>query len=320
MLRMMPRFAVLASLLLTTALIPLRAAAASVDRVLTVQVEVEGQQDWKNALQWSNATTRQRYEISTGLRSDGVLHAANLLEPDTQTRLAIKTEYLRQQGLKSLQAMGIDPASPDLQQRISRQMQKEVFECKGNPICMGEVNGKYAKVMAAAVEPDNSHLFEGEPRYRYFFDYQGCPNTIHVVHRLDVEGETAYGRKKDNVHPYTLGMQGDYRGSEQDRSSMCSYFMVVEDTVENQIYVENVYIPAAVGQIKRTEFGKSTQKEGELPSPPGLQDWVNSVVRTAPPSGESSATLPLTMPLDGNSTVLGDFTGQMQVKLDWAWK
>lgn len=296
------------------------ANASPVDRTLSVEMSLEGHQDWKNALQWSRATTTQSYAISTGLRSEGMLEAANLLEPETDLRLAIKTEYLRREGLKMLKSLGIDANSPDLQQTISSRMQKEVFACKGNTVCMGEVNGKYARVMAAAVEVDNSQLFEGDPRYRYFFGYTGCPNSIHAVHRMQTEGETAYGRKKDNIHPYKLSTQGDSRGSEQDRASMCTFFTVVEDTAENQIHVENIYIPAAVGRTERTEFGKTSQREGELPTAPGLQEWVNSVLRTAPPSGEASTTLPLTLPLDGNSTVLGDFTGEMQVKLRWAWK
>lgn len=309
--------ALAASLLVTGAA---AAAAAPIERALKIELEIEGRQDWRNALQWSSATTEQRYAFSTGLRSDGELHGANLLEPDTDLRLAIKTEYLRQQGLKSLQASGIDPSSPDLQRQISSRMQQEVYDCKGQTVCMGKVNMKYARIMAAAVEPDNSELFEGPPRYRYYFGYPDCPNTIRAVHRTSVEGETAYGRKKDKLLPYRLQMEGDSSGSEQDRDSLCMSYTVVEDTLENRLYVENVNVPTATGTIKRTEFDETSQREGELPIPTVALEWVNATLRDTQPSGQARTTLPLNLPLDGNSTVLGDFTGEAKAELDWSWK
>lgn len=296
------------------------AVAAPVERTLKIELEIEGRQDWRNALQWSKATTEQRYDFSTGLRSDGVLYGANLLEPDTDLRLAIKTEYLRQQGLKSLQASGIDPSSPDLQRLISARMQQEVFACKGKTVCMGEVNMKYATIMAAAVEPDNSALFEGPPRYRFYFGYPGCPNTIRAVHSTSVEGETAYGRKKDKLHPYQLQMRGDSNGSQLNQESLCTFYTVVEDTVDEQLYVENVNVPTATGTIARTEFGDTSRRESELPIPTVALEWVSATLRQTDPSGQAQATLPLNLPLDGNSTVMGDFTGEAKAELAWSWE
>lgn len=293
--------------------------AAPVDRRLEISVSLEGQQDWRNALQWSKATTQQSYDFSTTLRSDGQLEGANLLDMDLDTRLAIKTEYLRRKGAAKLKAAGIDPASPNLQSEISNRMQRDNFACKGDAICIGETSSKYAELMAAAVQPDNSELFAGEPRYLFFFGYPGCANKIRSVNRYQASGETAYGRKKDKIFPYALSYDGDYAGSAMDQTSMCRYFTVVLDTKEQKMFVENIYIPASRGKVVRTEFEKTTNSEADLPTPDPLQGWMNGLLRHAALSGTSSTTLPLNLPLDGNSTVLGNFTGEAKVTMKWAF-
>lgn len=295
------------------------AAAAPIDRKLEISVTLDGKQDWRNALQWSKSTTTQRYEFTTGLRSDGKLEGANLLDMEIERRLAIKTEYLRRKGVARLKAEGIDPASPDLQKQISDRMQQDSFKCKGDNVCMSETSGKYAELMAAAMEPDNSEIFEGEPRYLFFFGYPGCPNRIHAVNKTHTEGETAYGRNKDHIFPYLLDLNGDSTGSARDQVSMCSYFTVVIDTKDQKMYVENVYLPAAFGRSVRTEFEKTQTQDVDLPIAAPLQGWINQVLRVAPLSGTVDATLPLTLPLDGNSTVLGEFTGTGKATLKWAW-
>lgn len=295
------------------------ALAAPVDRRLEISVSLQGQQDWRNALQWSKATTTQRYDYSTTLRSDGVLEGANLLDMDLNTRLAIKTEYLRRKGAEKLKASGLDPQSPQLQSDISRRLQADTLACKGDPVCLNETNARYAEIMAAAVQPPQPELFEGEPRYQFFFGYPGCANRIHAVNSYQATGETAYGRKKDKIFPYALNWSGDSAGNASDQASMCSYFTVVVDTLEKKMFVENVYIPLPRGKVVRTEFEKTATTEADLPAPEPLQGWMNGVLRHAALSGTSSTSLPLNLPLDGNSTVLGDFTGAAQVTLKWSF-
>lgn len=293
--------------------------AAPVDRELSLQIALEGHQNWRNALQWSKATTTQRYEIATLLRSDGKLHGANLLDPDLETRLAIKTEYLRQQGVQKLQQAGIDPKSSSLMSDLSRRAQKDTFDCKGESNCMSTVGIKYAELMAAAVEPDNSEVLQGEPRYLFFFGFPGCSNRIMAEHQYQATGETAYGRNKDKIFPYALSYDGKSKGSTQEQQSLCMNFTVVLDTLESKMFVENVLIPAARGKITRTEFEKTQTSEAELPLPAPLQEWVNSTLRHAALSGKAQTQLPLTMPLDGNSTVMGNFTGQAKTTLSWSF-
>lgn len=294
-------------------------ARADVDRYLNVVITVDGQQNWRNALQWSKATTTQRYEFGTGLRSDGKLQGANINDPDTDRRMIIKTEYLRQKGMAQIRSAGFDPNSPDLQQKLSANAQKDSFGCNGDPICISEVGSRYASLMAAAVEPPNPAAMEGEPRYQFYFGYPGCPNRIHDTQQSDTTGETAWGRKKDHIYPYSLKTSADSAGSETDRKSLCTYFTIVIDTKEQKMYVDNVYIPSARGRIQRTEFEKTTDTEADLPVPPSVIEWATETLRLAPLSGKAEATVPLTMPLDGNSTVLGGFEGSAKVTMTWSF-
>ena len=296
------------------------AVAAPVERTLSISITVDGQQDWRNVLQWSKATTTQRYELSTTLRSDGKLEGANLLNPDLNTRLAIKTEYLRRQGMEKLRQAGIDPKSPNLMSDLSRRAQQDNFNCKGESVCMSTIGMKYAELMAAAVEPDNSEIFSGEPRYLFFFGYPGCTNRVSAAHQYKATGETGYGRNKDKIFPYALSYDGNSKGTAAEQKSLCSSFTVVLDTREQKMFVENVAIPAARGKITRTEFQNTSTTEGELPIPAPLQGWVNETLRHAALSGNTQTSLRLTMPLDGNSTVMGDFTSQAKTTLNWSFK
>ena len=103
------------------------------DRQLRIVITPDGAQDWRNELQWYKASTQQRYELTTTLRSDGKLEGANLLDPDTTRRLAIKTEYLRRKGVAMLQANGFDPASPTLMPDLSSRAQKDNFTARATP-------------------------------------------------------------------------------------------------------------------------------------------------------------------------------------------
>lgn len=295
------------------------AQAASIDRELKITVDIDGQQSWRNALQWSKAKTVQKYEWSTVVRSDGKLEGANLVDLDLDRRLAIKTEYLRRKGVQMLRAAGLDPASPDVQKNISDRMQKDIFACEGEPVCMSEIGTKYSMLMAAATEPDNSAIFAGEPRYQFFFGYPGCANRIHVVQATDTLGETGYGRNKDKIFPYALKVNADFPGTETDRKSMCSYFTGVIDTKEQKLYWDNIYIPTARGNMVRTEFGKTSTTDGDVAMPQEVMNWVNATLRVAPPTGTASTDVPLNSPLDGNSTVLGTFDGMVKVKMSWSF-
>lgn len=295
------------------------AVAAPVERRFEVRIDLTGEQDWKNKMQWYKAETTQEYHFSTTLKSDGKLHAANILNPDRDQRLPIKTEYYRQKGIRLLKQLGIDASGPGFQRDLSRKMQSETLACKGDHVCTNRVNEKFSTMMAAAMAPDNSFLFEGEGRYRYFEGFADCQNRIHAKVKTHWEGEMASNKEKDNLEPFSQSHSGDFKGTTTDRESLCTLFVIVEDVPEKKMYVENVYIPGAQGSMTHTKFGKTSTRQGELPLPGPLQEWINQTLGHAEYVGSEKAALKLTLPLDGNSNILGKFTGTANTALEWHW-
>jgi hypothetical protein len=306
------------------------AHSAPLERRLELSLDIEGQQDWHNGLQWSKATTRQHYELATTLRSDGVLRGANLLDLDMDRRLAIKQEYLRRQGLEEAKrANGGSiplPKTDEDKKRLSDQVQLEMFNCKGDPDCMYAVVRRYSAVLATAGTPgapaDNgagATLLDGPGRFLFFFGYDGCPNQMHSTQATHTEGARAYDRARKNLVPFTSERNGDSTGNAADRKSLCWRYTAVIDTQDNKLFLDNVYLPSAHGSTIFTERGSPQTQEEDLPPLSEAMSWASQSLRQADASGATTATVNLSQPLDGNATVLGTFEGTAKLRLKWSF-
>lgn len=292
-------------------------AAPYLLRTLEISIEIQGRQEWRNDPQWARATTRQRYEFQTTLRSTGRLEGANLLDPDPQRRMALKAEYLRRSGMAQVRAAGFDPEATDVEAQLNRRMDAESLICGTDPDCVIRVNTKFALLLAAAAQPDNSGLFAGAPRYLFFFGYPACPNRIHSVAELHLKGEATRTGKKDQLKPFVIDASGNSIGTAQEQATLCELFTAVLDTKTDRLQVENVYLPDARGMTTKTLYGTTVAREQEVPIPPPLQGWANQQMRNAPAQGSVQSTLPLNLPFDGDSSLLGTWSGAANVSLTW---
>lgn len=299
-------------------------AAQPETRTFQIKVDFAGHQDWRNPPQWYKGSTLQHFSLSTELYSNGKLHAANLLEVDMPLRLQIKAEFQRQRGLTALSAKGIDVTPEGLQDRVSAQMDQEISECQQDINCVSRVSLEYAGLLSASMAPDNSHLFEGEPRYAYYFPFEGCKGDLDGRISISVKGETNRSklRKKKKVFPFELEMTGVHHVPvEQQGRMLCSFFLIVVDTKTQRMYVENVLFPQIRGTEDRLEFEQRTQNDNaSVPAVSPLQPWVNANLREAAPfSGRLTEILQLPLPLDGNATILGKFEGEGEAKMEWSF-
>ena len=292
-------------------------AAPYVFRTLDIRIKIQGHQEWRNGPQWARTATRQRYEFQTTLRSTGKLEGANLLDPDPQRRIALKAEYLRRSGVAQIHAAGFDPAAADVEAQLSQRMDEESQACGPDPDCIIRVSTKFAPLLAAAGLPDNSRMFEGAPRYLFFFGYPACPNRVRAIAELHLKGEATRTGKKDQLKPFVIEVSGDSSGTAQEQASLCELFTAVLDTQTNRLQVENVYLPAARGIGTRTQYGTTFTRQQEVPVPPPLQGWVNQQMRSAATQGSAQSTLLLNLPLDGDSSVLGTWSGAADASLSW---
>lgn len=288
-------------------------------RELSIEAWAEGQQQWRNEPQWASASLRHHYRYSISLRSPGKLEGASLLDPDPQRRIALRAEYLRRNGLAQLKAAGFDTEAPDLAARVAQRQEQQSAACQDEPDCLMRISLQYSTLLAIAQQPDNSQLFAGPPRYLFFFGYPGCRNQVQAQAELHLRGEATRTQARGQLKPYVVEVQGQSSGSAQEQARLCEQFTVVLDTRTQRLSVDNVYLPAAWGQTHRELYGHADDSLHEVPIVPGLQGWAQQQLREAPLSGERSETLPLTLPPDGDGSLLGRWQGQGRFRLRWSF-
>lgn len=310
--------------------IPL-AAQRPQERVFEFKIEFNGKQSWKNGLQSTEATTRQRYLITTRLRSNGFLYSDNLLDTDQDARLEIKPMYYARQGLERIRAAngGKLPAAAADADALFESYRQKGNQCRDNFECNQQAVEQLAAINAMKQNSRedleaylDSHGNGPEARYLYFFGYSGCPISMQMQYDVQVKGQRAYDKGKQKLQPYSLVRKADSAGSEEDRKTLCEKYVVTVDVKTGTVFVENLFIPAPPGTSELT-IGTTTQKLDEkigLPPPFEVLNWTSAKMRQTTEAGSETATLPLTYAIDGDSTVLGSFTGSMDISLRWSFK
>lgn len=303
-------------------------AAAPRERSLDIVVTVDGSQAWRNELQWSRATTQQRYELHTRLRSEGRQYAENLLEPDLQQRMKIKTDYYTYQGLLQLKQQngGRLPEAATLSADLANRIQDERSRCLQTGQCEADTVERAAAIQALlhnSIEDLEAFIaYYDNPggRYLYFFGYPDCPNRMRLQNVSHIEGERAYDRDKKKLAAFKLDLFADSAGSAADQRSLCRRYVATVDVGSGDFYLENAFIPSPLGSSRAAPAAAAQATQRELPIPYEVLSWVGEVLRYAPDRGERRATLKLTLPLDGDSTGLGSIDGSAAVSLSWSFK
>lgn len=315
------------TLLLSMMPLTVLAATPAIERQLSIKLDVDATQNWRNDRQWSRATSQQHYQLSTRLRSDGRLYHDNLLDPDMQQRVRIKAEYYSYQGLVQLRREygGHLPTAEQAAQGQGGQVMQQHRECLAVADCPNAVAERYAAISAlqnnsvAELEEFIATYDQPGGRYRYFFGYGGCPNQMRLQQKTHFEGEQAFDRDKKKLQPFTLDWNADSKGSADEQARLCQRYVVVQDAESGTVYLENAFVPAARGQVVSSLAGASERRDADLPLPSEVMNWLSEQLGRGTPQIKRSATLHLDRPLDGNATVLGLFDGSARVQLEWSF-
>lgn len=305
------------------------AMAAAVERELHFVATVEAEQTWKKndpkypGEQWSKGSTRQRYELTTRLRSDGKLEVRNLLDPDLDQRLEAKTIHLARQAKKYLEQPGQTiriPQTPAEKSELMRHMQEQLMSCKGEPTCGHETTMRFAAIMAAIDYPEALEEDTVPGRYLYFLSYKGCPEKSRITLTMAIEG-VRYNKTSDKFVPFSERRSADTIDA-SDGLALCAHFTAVIDTEDSNqpMWQETVFVPRPEGVTEYTENGHTSRTNEPQPMPTAAIEWMNEVLRHAAPTGSASTTLPLPLSLNGNSTWLGLWTGTVRVSMQWSFK
>jgi len=317
-----------AALALSAGLLAGSAQAAPIDRVLAVVATVEATQSWEKndpkhpARQWSKGSTRQRYELRVPMRSDGVLQVRNLLDPDLDARLEAKTVHLARLAKKAIEASGGKlklPTTAAEEAELGKRMQYDQLKCRGDAACNQDTQLFYAAILAATQYPEAMEE-EGVPgRYYHYLPYQGCAGASRVTLEMDIAGER-WNKTIDRLVPFQEHRTADSHNA-SDGLSLCSHFTMVFDPQDatRPLWVENIHIPSPVGVTEFTESRHTSRATEPQPMPTAALEWITDTLRHAPASGKASATLPLPLSLNGNSTWLGLWTGTAKVSLEWSF-
>ena len=308
---------------------PLPATSLAMERQMELHITVKGEQTWTNVRQHTQGTTAQDYVLSTRLRSDGVLYADNLLDPDQSTRVEIKRQYLARRGLIRLKALngGRLPRTAEELSALSGEEQGGGPDCTRDDQC-----GAEAVERAAALEllqnnsVDDLEALIAAPvssesaTWLYFFGFAGCPNHIQITSETHIAGERAYDRNQKSLVPWSLDRSANTEGNAGDRAALCQRYTATVDVRNGDVYLENPYIPSAPGITLRSINGSIERRAEDLPVPSEVLDWTIAQLRRTRESLSISETLSVYAPLDGDYTVLGHFAGELQATLIWSFK
>lgn len=304
------------------------ADAAPIDRRLHLVATVEATQTWKKndpkypGDQYSKGSTTQRYELTLDLRSDGRREVRNLLAHDLNERLEAKTIHLARQAKRSIEAKGgklVLPETEAEQKAFDKRFQEAIYGCKGDAICNRDTNLQYAAILAARDYPEALEEDPEPGQYLYFLPFKGCTSRSRVTLKLAIDG-VRYNKTSDKFVPFSERREADTVDA-SDGLPLCDHFTVVLDTADKVrgLLVENVHIPSPVGVTEFTESGHTSRATEPQPMPTAALEWITATLRQAPERGTASATLPLSLPLNANSTWLGLFTGTAKVTLSWSF-
>ncbi|MGA2841259.1 MAG: formylglycine-generating enzyme family protein [Steroidobacteraceae bacterium] len=308
---------------------PLLAASLAMERQMELHITVKGEQTWKNVRQHTQGTTAQDYVLSTRLRSDGVLYADNLLDPDQSTRMEIKRQYLARRGLIRLKALngGKLPRTAEELSALSGEGQGGRPDCTRDDQCGAEAveraaaldflqNNSVDDLEALIAAPVSSE----SATWLYFFGFAGCPNHIQITSETHIAGERAYDRDRKSLVPWSLDRSASTDGNAGDRAALCQRYTATVDVRNGDVYLENPYIPSPPGTTLRSINRSIERRAEDLPVPSEVLDWTIAQLRRTRESLNISETLAANAPLDGDYTVLGHFAGELQATLTWSFK
>ena len=298
-----------------------------VERALEVNLSVKGSQAWRSGLQHTDGSTDQVFTISTHLKSDGVLYGDNLLDPDQATRLGVKHQYLARRGLIMLKQLGGGrlPQSAEELKALEAKAQDEIPECRRDVDCSEELVERVAALEALQTNSvqDLEALIESpasgdSARWMYFFGYAGCPGRLRIRNQTHVSGLRAYDHDRKHLVPWSLDRTADTDGS-SDQAAICRHYTATVDTRTGDVYVENLYLPSPLGTTIRSRNGQVEKIREELPVPSELMAWVNRHLARTRETLEVSESLQAHAPFDQDYTILGQWSGNLDVSMKWAF-
>ncbi|MET0659221.1 MAG: hypothetical protein ABW110_13805, partial [Steroidobacteraceae bacterium] len=192
-----------ATILLVTTFLQPAIAAERLAR-LTVEVNVTGQEQWRNAQGTDNAKVRiaQSVAYSTVVKTDGESVDFNSKDPN----------YYQQQMAKAGQTAQAQGNAPMTEAEFKARVQKGQEACKGDQQCLYDLAMKASEwtnqMMAANA---GSAPQSGSGSYLNYLGFPNCGSKLHITVNDATEGAFA---DVNGPVPFTVKTTADYTGDD----------------------------------------------------------------------------------------------------------
>ncbi len=321
---------------LTGLLLAQGALAAETYGRMSVDLDIDADQQWSAGQDWGKTRISERYRIVTQGQWSGELDSVDPLAPDFAQKQMARAAAVQQRVQDVQRRTGtapIDvPKTPEARQALMQKMQREQQACGGDVQCLMNLSNRYTPVLNAiamqssgaaygqAAPAENVDLdAEEEARYARYTGYESCPSTVEV--RVDYRAEGAYGDVGGMV-PWRETYSADNRGNDLQRKMQCLALDLVFDVQSKSFHSQGLGLPAPRG--KRVYWdrlhGEDVNPDSEVPVLSEALDWASEQLRAAPASGSRTITLRPKQARGG--TVLNGAThsGEIRVKLNWRFE
>jgi hypothetical protein len=298
-----------------TLLVALQPAVAAERRGrLTVEVKVTGQEQWRNAQGTDHATVRfsQTLSYSTVVQTDGEIVDFNTKDPN----------YGQQQ---MAQAAGVARAvvsaqgqKPMTQAEFQDRVQKGQQACKGDQQCLMDLamqasqwSNQVLASQSATAPPQ-----QGSGSYLNYFGFENCGSRIQFT--INDVSEGAFADVQGPV-PFTVKKTANYSGNENERLILCAGTQLVVDPEAKMLYTDGITVGSPRGVTLRTQRGRTTEFEGEMPLKGEAFKWASEQLRRAPLSGTRKGTVKITSP-QGSSVPFATTQGGGTAQVEMTWR
>ncbi|MET0987690.1 MAG: hypothetical protein ABW034_20025 [Steroidobacteraceae bacterium] len=299
-----------ATILLLAATILQPAIAAERLARLTVEVKVTGQEQWRNAQGTDNAKVRiaQTVSYSTVVKTDGEIVDFNSKDPS----------YYQQQMSKAGQVTRAKNKAPMTEAELKSRVQKGQEACKGDQQCLYGLAMKASEwtseMTAANAAP--APLSAGSGSYLNYLGFPDCGSKIHITVHDATEG--AFADVQGPV-PFSVKTTADYTGDDHERLILCSQTNLVVDPKQKVFYSDGLLVRGVKGSSTRTQRGKSTQSQGDVPLKGEAFNWASEQLRKAPLSGTRKTVLKITNS-QGSSVPFATAKGDGTATVEMSWR
>lgn len=299
---------------------------------LTVDIRIDGEQNWSAQQDWGKTKIAERYRVVTHVQWDGELQTVDTLAPDYAEKQIAKGAAIQRRVAEVQQRTGTAPKNvpktPEEQQALMQRMQTEQLACNNDPQCLMNLAMRYAPVMNAMAmqampqpetgAPEIDLDAEEVPRYAHYYGYEGCPTTIEM--HVDYRAEGAWADVGGMV-PWKETYSAHDRGNDLQRKMQCLGQQMSFDRQTNSFHSLGFSLPLPRGsRVYWDRLHGEERGDGEVPTTGEALAWASEQMRAAPASGSRRTTLKPDRPRGGTVTTGARHDGEIRVQIDWRFE